>query len=88
MHYTSKLESNCVRRAGGSDGTAADHPFGRRKDRRVRQERGSPAGRSVHNRQQLAPPSENVEDDIGGMGALRHGLSAGSFDGGQAALRD
>jgi hypothetical protein len=32
----------------------------------------------------LAPPSENVQDDIGGMDALGQGLSAGGFDGGQA----
>jgi hypothetical protein len=32
----------------------------------------------------LAPPGENVEDDIGGMDALGQGLGAGGLDGGQA----
>jgi len=42
-------------------------------------------GGGNHGRQRrLAPPSEDVEDDIGGMDALSQGLSAGGFDGGQA----
>jgi hypothetical protein len=42
--------------------------------------------RSVNHgrRWRLAPPGENVDDDIGGMDALGQGLSAGGFDGGQA----
>jgi hypothetical protein len=42
--------------------------------------------RSVNHgrRWRLAPPGENVDDDIGGMDALGQGLSTGGFDGGQA----
>jgi hypothetical protein len=42
--------------------------------------------RSVNHgrRWRLAPPSEDVDDDIGGMDTLRQGLSAGGFNGGQA----
>jgi hypothetical protein len=44
-------------------------------------------GGNCGRQRRLALPGENVEDDIGGMDALRQGLSAGGFDSGQAVAK-